>query len=182
MRKEQYYTQETLQKKSQELLASVESLRRRHTNVNFQPRKAALLVLDMQEYFLREDSHAFVPSAPSIVSGINKLYTAFAKKSYPVVFTRHINTLEDAGMMAKWWRDLINPHSAYSHNIAFENTKNTIQINKTQYDAFHHTALEGTLHNFEYYSGHHLWGDDPLVLRDHGAFSIYAWLRSVFYC
>ena len=146
MRKVQYYTQKTIQGKSQEMLASVEQLRRHHTDIDFQPGKAALLVLDMQEFFLQEASHAFVPSAPAIVPGINKLIVTFASGAYPVVFTRHLNTLEDAGMMSRWWRDLIKPQSAYSHNIMLKNTPNPIQINKTQYDAFHRTALEGSLH------------------------------------
>jgi isochorismate hydrolase len=145
MQKEKYYTQENIQEKSQNLLDSVEELRRRHINIEFHPTKSALLLLDLQEYFLREDSHAFVPSAPTIIPRLNKLLTAFNDKNYPVVFTRHINTPEDAGMMSKWWRDLINPHIAYSHNITFENTQNPIQINKTQYDAFHRTDLEDTL-------------------------------------
>ena len=145
MRKVQYYTQKTIQGKSQEMLASVEQLRR-HTNINFQPGKAALLILDMQKYFLQEASHAFVPSAPAIVPGINKLITTFASEAYPVIITRHLNTLKDAGMMSKWWRDLIKPQSAYSHNIKLKNPANPIQINKTQYDAFHHTMLEDILH------------------------------------
>lgn len=145
MQKEQYYTQKNIRKKSRELINSVERFRRRHTNIEFEPGKAALLVLDMQEYFLREDSHAFVPSAPAIVFGINKLLAAFVHKGYPVVFTRHINTPQNAGMMSKWWLDLINPYSAYSHNITFESIQNSIQINKTQYDAFLHTELEDTL-------------------------------------
>jgi bifunctional isochorismate lyase/aryl carrier protein len=149
MRKEQYYTSETIQKKSQELLASVESLRRRHTDIELHPGKAALLILDMQEYFLQKASHAFVPSAPAILPGINRLVAAFISKGYPVVFTRHINTPEDAGMMSKWWHDLINPRYAHSHNITLKNTQNSIQINKTQYDAFLHTALEDTLHKLD---------------------------------
>ena len=128
---------------------AVEKLRIRHANIEFQPARAALLVLDMQGYFLQADSHAFVPSAPAIVSGISKLLAAFTHKGYPVVFTKHINMPEDAGMMSKWWRDLINPRTAYSHNITFEISQNSIRIDKTQYDAFHHTELEGTLHNFD---------------------------------
>jgi len=145
MQKEKYYTPETMQEKSQELLASVEKIRRRHANIEFHPGKSALLVLDMQEYFLQEDSHAFVPSAPTIVFGINKLITTFTDKNYPVVFTRHINTPEDAGMMSKWWRGLIDSRFAHSHNIAFEDVQNSIRIDKTQYDAFHHTPLEDIL-------------------------------------
>lgn len=149
MHKEQYYTQETIKTKSQELLSSVEGFRRRHTNIDFQPGKAALLVLDMQEYFLQEDSHAFVPSAPAIVPGINKLITTFANGAYPVVFTRHLNTTRNAGMMSKWWNDLINPHTAYSHNLTFTKTQPSTQIVKKQYDAFYQTKLESTLHHFD---------------------------------
>ena len=146
MRKVQYYTQKTIRGKSQEMLASVEQLRRRHTNIDFQPGKAALLILDMQEYFLQEASHAFVPSAPAIIPGINKLITSFVNEAYPVVFTKHLNTLKDAGMMSRWWRDLIDLQAAHSHDIELKNFANLIQINKTQYDAFHHTVLEDTLH------------------------------------
>ena len=149
MQKERYYTQKTIQEKSWELLASIEELRRRHTNIIFQPGKAALLVLDMQEYFLDESSHAFIPSALAIVPEIDKLITAFSCANFPVVFTRHLNTSEDADMMANWWRDSINPHSAYSHGIKLAEAKNSIQIIKTQYDAFYHTELEGTLRNFD---------------------------------
>lgn len=149
MQKERYYTQENIQKKSHEMLASVEKFRFRRTNIEFCPQKAALLVLDMQEYFLQEDSHAFVPSAPAIIPGINKLITVFEAVERPVITTRHINTKEDAGMMSKWWRDLIVSQSAYSHNIASKKTQNSIEITKTQYDAFYQTELEGTLHNFD---------------------------------
>ena len=145
MRKEQYYTQETIKKKAREMLASVEQNRSRHANTIFRPGEAALLVLDMQAYFLWEDSHAFVPSAPAIVTGISELVTAFSNADYPVVFTRHLNTKEDAGMMASWWRDLINPQTSYSHNVTITRSTNPIRINKTQYDAFHNTTLEDTL-------------------------------------
>ena len=134
-----------MQEKSQELLEYVSVSRRRHADIVFRPEKAVLLVLDMQEYFLREGSHAFVPSATAIIPGINKLITTFVENERPIVATRHINTPEDAGMMAKWWRDLINPQSAHSHYINIVKTPNTIFINKTQYDAFLDSSLEDVL-------------------------------------
>ena len=145
MQKESYFSPETIQKKSQELLASVEPARRRHADIVFQPGKAALLVLDLQEYFLQESSHAFIPSAPAILPGISRLVTAFSNADRPIIFTRHVNTLEDAGMMASWWRDLINLQSAYSHNITLSDSSKSISITKTQYDAFLHTSLEAKL-------------------------------------
>ena len=122
--------------------------RQRHGNIVFQTGKAALLVLDMQRYFLAFDSHAFIPSAPAIIPGINKLIAAFTNNKRPVVATRHLNTPEDAGMMSKWWRDLIHPQAAYNQHIETLNIENTIQVEKTQYDAFLHTSLEETLHQY----------------------------------
>lgn len=145
MQKECYFTPETIQTKSQEFLASVVHLRQRHTDINFQPNQAALLVLDLQEYFLQEVSHAFVPSAPACLPGISKLVAAFLKVSCPVIATRHLNTQKDAGMMSKWWRDLISPSSAYSHNVTSINHPKAIYINKPQYDAFLRTGLENIL-------------------------------------
>jgi bifunctional isochorismate lyase/aryl carrier protein len=146
MRKEQYYTLDTIKKISQEMLSSVEQLRRRHTNIIFQPGKAALLVLDLQEYFLSENSHAFVPNALAIIPEISKLIAAFKVAKRPIIATKHINTKEDAGMMSKWWRDLIRPKTAYSQLINNLHANTCIQIEKTQYDAFLHTTLEDTLH------------------------------------
>jgi bifunctional isochorismate lyase/aryl carrier protein len=146
MQKEQYFTPGTIQARSIALLASVADSRRRHTDISFQPDSAALLVLDLQGYFLEERSHAFVPSAPVILPGIFKLIAAFLNAGYPVIATRHLNTREDAGMMSKWWRDIINSQTAYSQNIIFPYPSKINFINKPQYDAFLHTTLEDTLH------------------------------------
>jgi isochorismate hydrolase len=145
MQKERYLTPETLQLKSQELLASVSDFRQRHADIGFRPARAALLVLDLQEYFLQEKSHAFVPSAPAILPGVAELIAAFVAADYPVIATRHLNTLNDAGMMSKWWRDIIKSQTAYSHNITIANSSKIIFINKPQYDAFFQTPLEDIL-------------------------------------
>lgn len=145
MKKEPYFNGETIRKKSQELLEYVASSRHRHSDITFRPEKAALLVLDMQEYFLDSDSHAFIPSAPAIVPGVNKLITAFSNAGCLVIATRHVNTPEDAGMMSKWWRDLVKPGGAHSHFIAQLSTTNFTLLEKTQYDAFLHTSLEKLL-------------------------------------
>jgi isochorismate hydrolase len=142
MQKEPYYTPETIQKNSQKLLSFVEPLRRRHADILFRPEKAALLVLDLQEYFFQEGSHAFIPSAPAILPGLSRLIAAFSNAGYPVIYTRHVNTSDDAGMMSKWWRELIKLRTAYSHNITIINPSEHIHLSKTQYDAFYQTPLE----------------------------------------
>jgi isochorismate hydrolase len=148
MHKEQYFTSDTIRAKSTKLLASVVEARQRHADLTFEPDWAALLVLDMQAYFLDAGSHAFVPSAPVIVPGVQALWQAFAQAGRPIVSTRHVNTSDNAGMMSKWWRELIKPQSAHSQLIEPFQSLDSIEITKTQYDAFHNTSLERTLREF----------------------------------
>jgi isochorismate hydrolase len=61
------------------------------------------------------------------------------------VFTRHVNTPADAGMMAVWWRDVLTEQSAHSRIIQELDTSQGTLMAKSQYDAFLHTALEDIL-------------------------------------
>lgn len=107
--------------------------------------RAALLALDLQQYFLEPDSHAFVPSAPAILPAINTLAERFAAKGRPVVYSQHINDGANAGGMSDWWRDLIGPdHPFKSLSPALDVSLGEILI-KPQYDAFYQTDLEARL-------------------------------------
>ena len=66
MQKEPYFTLETIEEKSHQMLTAVSAVRRRHADIIFQPERAALLVLDLQKYFLAQDSHAFIRVAFAI--------------------------------------------------------------------------------------------------------------------
>jgi bifunctional isochorismate lyase / aryl carrier protein len=48
--------------------------------------------------------------------------------------------------MERWWRDLIRPNTPLSEITAELDLSKGIVINKSQYDAFHNTALEQNLH------------------------------------
>ncbi len=145
MKKDLYFTPATIQAKAQEILASVETFRRGYDAVRFHPGRAALLVLDMQAYFLRDTSHAFIPSAAAIIPGIQKLIRAFHASERPVIFTRHTNTPADAGQMAVWWKDLLAPDAPNSGIISELDTMTGIVLAKHQYDAFYGTELEQML-------------------------------------
>ncbi len=145
MNREPYFTPETIHEKSRAMLDALASFRARHADIVFRPERAALLVLDMQDYFLREGSHAFIPSAPAILPNIQSLIERFYSHGRPVIFTRHVNTDEDAGMMSRWWRDVIRADSNDSAISPSLDTSKGIVIQKTQYDAFHHTSLDETL-------------------------------------
>jgi len=108
--------------------------------------RSALLILDMQSYFLEPSSHAYIPSAPAIVPRLKALIQSYYSYNLPVIFTQHLNTLQDAGSMASWWKDLIrvdNPLSAIIPDYDFSNRQ---VLRKSQYDAFYQTPLEDTLH------------------------------------
>jgi isochorismate hydrolase len=145
MNKELYFTTTSIHLKAQEILASIESFRRGHDAVHFHPEVAALLVLDMQAYFLRDSSHAFIPSAVGIIPGIQALIHAFATHQRPVIFTRHSNIPADAGQMALWWKDLLEPDTPDSEIIPELDTTTGVMLVKHQYDAFYGTELEEML-------------------------------------
>ena len=145
MKRVSYFTPETIQQKSRAMLDDLAPFRARHADILFRPECAALLVLDMQEYFLRANSHAFIPSAPAILPNLQLLITNYHAINRPVIFTQHINTDADAGMMSRWWRDVLradSPDSAISPSL---DTSKGLIIQKTQYDAFYNTSLEETL-------------------------------------
>lgn len=144
MNKERYFTPENIGSQSGDMLAEVESLRTRHRQ-SLRPAQAALLVLDMQRYFLDDTSHAFIPAAPAIVPRLQRLIDACSMRKVPVIFTRHLNSQTDAGMMACWWRDLIRQEDPASGIIPELYTSRGTVIEKTQYDAFHGTGLEDVL-------------------------------------
>ena len=100
--KKQYFTRENLKFKAREMLERVETYRRYH-NIEFLPESSALLIIDMQKYFLAPSSHAYIPSAEIILPGVKELISIYSKKNLPVIFTLHSNTEENAGLMEKWW-------------------------------------------------------------------------------
>jgi isochorismate hydrolase len=143
--KELYFTTAKVLQKSQDMLATMYEQRARH-DIIFHPECSALLVLDMQDYFLMESSHAFIPSASAVIPNIQTLIQAFVKHLRPVIFTRHINTERDAGMMFRWWKSLIRPEAPDCDVTASLDTSQSRIIDKTQYDAFFETNLDELLH------------------------------------
>lgn len=130
--------------KALEMLQPLEEIVRQHSS-SLALGCSALLVLDLQAYFLDEASHAFIPSAPAIIPGVNALIRAYSARGLPVALTRHVNTPKDAGLMAAWWRDLISADDYLSEIDPRLERGNGIEILKTRYDAFLDSPLEALL-------------------------------------
>jgi isochorismate hydrolase len=143
--KEQYYSTSTITSQAQFFLKQITPLRLQH-QIQINPETVALLVMDLQNFFVAAESHAYIPSAKAIIPKVLKLQNYCLKQGIKVIQTRHGNTKENAKMMFKWWHEnilgLSDPMSEIVSAIA--NPK-IPQILKTQYDAFYNTDLDSIL-------------------------------------
>lgn len=127
------------------MLKELETLRKQHRNFNFIPENSALLVLDMQNFFLDHNSHAYIPSAKAIIPGIKELISEYNDNMLPIVFTRHIHSNEIKNLMGRWWNNLIKQDEERSLITGELDTNQSVTILKNQYDAFYGTDLESIL-------------------------------------
>jgi isochorismate hydrolase len=144
MKKELYFTKENAVQKSDEW-ESTRKLFKNHKPFQFTPKSSALLILDMQNFFLSKISHAFVPSAPNIVPNIQNLLNYYSLHELPIVFTRHVSDISTHDMMKTWWRDLIQDNEEKSRIISDLDTNGEKIIIKHQYSAFYNTNLDEIL-------------------------------------
>lgn len=143
--KEKYLSSENLRNETahimDELFKDVKPAREWRADISF----TALLVIDLQHYFLEPENHAFIPSAEAILGNIRQLAGFFRTHNRPVIFTRHLNDDDDAGSMAYWWRDLIRDNTRESELIGDMKEESDIVVIKSQFDAFHKTDLQDIL-------------------------------------
>ena len=143
--KESYFTTQLLEQQARDIYQQVSDISRSKV-LEYQPSQSALLVLDMQSYFLDAASHAYIPSAGAILNGILQLIDAYFDHQLPIFFSQHINSTDDAGMMSVWWKDLITlKHPLQGIIPEIDQSLGTL-IQKSQYDAFHQTPMEEMLH------------------------------------
>jgi len=126
-----------------ELLASY-NIRTRNLN----PAASALLVIDMQNYFLDSGCSAWMESTPAIIPNVRALIDSYRSKKLPVLFTVHAHECPevDGGMMGRWWGDLIikGTHDAEIHPEIMPREEEKV-VWKTRYSAFYNTDLDISL-------------------------------------
>jgi len=113
----------------------------------FSPERSALLVIDMQRYFLESDCHAFIPAATEIVGNVTSIIEAYRCRDLPVIFTRHANSRgTSAGSMERWWRDVLYEDDRLSEIApALAPGPGELVLRKSRYSAFVGTDLESML-------------------------------------
>ncbi|MCJ7489824.1 MAG: cysteine hydrolase [Thermoplasmata archaeon] len=109
--------------------------------------RSALLVIDMQRYFLDEKSHAFLPDASHAAENIKRLIASYRSRGLPVIYTRHaLLDDEPPGIMGTWWSDNLrasDPLSEIAGDLGPLPGEHVIR--KTRYSAFLGTDLEQML-------------------------------------
>jgi len=145
--KENYLTKENILSKTNAWMDKLRVPPSRKKNFKFLPQNSALLVIDMQDYFLNKDSHAFIPAAKTIIPNINLIIKEYRKRAYPIIFTFHaLAKDEKPGIMGKWWSDLLRVNNPLSKiHLAFNLRENDIVIRKSRYSAFIGTNLDQIL-------------------------------------
>lgn len=141
---EAYFTRDNIESKAQGMIKDIGSITELR-KFNFNPQDSALIVIDVQKYFLEKKSHAYIPSCDAIIPKIQKLIRLYKSRNLPVIFTKHLNNAQNARMMSKWWDDLILPGSPLSEIFEELDFFNCPVITKNQYDAFFGTNLEPIL-------------------------------------
>lgn len=146
-RKEDYIQEANLNAKSKDWLKQIVYYSYKIDDWKYVPSSSVLLVIDMQDFFLSEDSHAFIPASKAITPNVKTLITAFREAELPVIFTRHsLSENEEPGIMGRWWADVIREESELSIiSPSFAPLSSEAVIRKTRYNAFYKTELEEIL-------------------------------------
>jgi len=143
---EPYVTVETIAQKTKVWLARIESFNQHPMQLNIE--KAALLVIDMQRFFLDPASPTFTCGGTAVMPNIGRLIGAFRDARRPVIYTCHVHQANgaDAGIMKWWWEGMCvegTPESLVHSAIAPCPGEKIIY--KHRYSAFYNTDLETVL-------------------------------------
>jgi len=125
-----------------------------HGEVRLDPARTALIVVDMQNDFVKEGGSLLVPDAEGTIPAIRSLLEGARRSGAKVVFTQDTHTEGDP----EWdiWPDHAHEGS-WGWQIVDELAprEGEVVIRKVRYDAFYGTHLDHFLR---------LWGTDTLLL------------------
>jgi nicotinamidase-related amidase len=143
---EYYVTPDSLQAKANAWLEKIAPFNQHKMELNRE--NSALLVTDMQEFFLDSASPTFTCGGPAILPKVKRLIAAFRAAARPVIYTRHVHHPDrlDAGIMGWWWEGMClegSPESEVHREIA--PLPGDKVILKHRYSAFYNTDLETVL-------------------------------------
>ena len=141
-----YVTATNLTEKTQGWLERIRPYNQHAMQLN--AAKSALLVVDMQVFFLDPASPTFTCGGEAILPNVARLVQAFRQANRPVIFTRHVHHPDhlDSGIMGWWWSGMCLEGSPESEvHPALAPLPGEKQVLKHRYSAFYNTDLETVL-------------------------------------
>jgi len=141
-----YVTAETLPQLTRQWLKRIEPYRMHR--LRLKKKAAALLVVDLQNFFLDPSSPTFTEGGAAIIPNVQRLIAAFRRARRPVIYTTHVHKPDgsDAGIMGWWWEGMCRegyPEAKIYASIAPQPEDKIIA--KHRYSAFYNTDLETVL-------------------------------------
>ncbi|AIF69164.1 hypothetical protein PAP_03725 [Palaeococcus pacificus DY20341] len=104
-------------------------------------KRAAVLAIDLQRYFLDERSKAYLPSTGRFIQHLKAFYESV---DIPIIFTRHHHA---GDMMEFWWGDKMEKNELFEIVDELKPFARRI-VDKRTYNAFYNTTLEALLKEF----------------------------------
>lgn len=143
---EPYVTTENIEHKARLWLEQIRPYNQHEMRLNIAA--SALIVVDMQQFFLNEASPTFTCGGVAILPTVKRLLDTFRRFKRPVIFTRHGHHPDDldAGIMGWWWEGKClegSPESDIHPSLA--PIPNEKVVLKHRYSAFYNTDLETVL-------------------------------------
>jgi isochorismate hydrolase len=122
----------------EKILRELEPYRERKATID--PKHAALLIIDMQNFFQR--------IVQPILKNLLRVIQSCRQKDVPIIFTQHghTNPSADGGVLGQWWGEVIL-HGTKDWKFLPEikiDSKDTV-LSKKRYSAFYETDLDSIL-------------------------------------
>jgi bifunctional isochorismate lyase/aryl carrier protein len=120
---------------------------KRRGNFIYTPEKSALLLIDLQNYFLNPKGKAFIEPSRRIVRKLLDLAAAYRERGLTVVLTRHVDDPARHPLMAQWWQSALAAEDPDSRLIPELDPflETSVIIQKCRYDSFQNTGLSQIL-------------------------------------
>ncbi len=135
-----------LREKSDEWLTRIEKFNVHRSPVGVE--RSALLVIDMQKFFLGSRIASLLDSGTAILPNVKRLIDHYHEKGRPVIYTRHAHSPDgsDLGILGEWWDEhcLEGTEEAEIHDSIAPGPEDSV-ILKHRYSAFYGTDLDDVL-------------------------------------
>lgn len=141
-----YVTVENIQAKTRAWLEQILPYNLHEMRLNVET--SALVVIDMQRFFLDPASPTFTCGGVAILPTVKRLIDTFRRAGRPVIFTKHVHHPQniDSGIMGWWWKGKClegSPESEVHPQLAPLTSEKVVF--KHRYSAFYNTDLETVL-------------------------------------